>query len=155
MSVAHATRSFPAYAPHIFMVANGWGGIGFAFPAFLGAKLAKPTSPVVCFTGDGGFQYNMQELGTAVQHGINPVVVIFNDNAWGILKQFQRERFQERYLGVDLVNPDFVKLFDSYGVEGTRVETVKDLLKALDSAVRADTMQLIEVHIPNGFPNFK
>ena len=155
MSVAHATRSFPAYAPHTFMVANGWGGIGFGFPASLGAKLAKPTSPVVCFTGDGGFQYNMQELGTAVQHGINPVVVIFNDNAWGILKQFQRERFQERYLGVDLVNPDFVKLFDSYGVEGTRVETVKGLLKALDSAVGANTMRLIEVDIPNGFPNFK
>ena len=150
---SRASRCFEAYEPRTFMYPHGWAGLGFAFPAALGAKLAKPDAPVVCMTGDGGFQYNMQELATAAQYGIGPVVVMFNDNAWGVLKQRQEEVFSGRVFGTELVNPDFVKLFESYGFQGTRVSTVKEMVRALDSAVGTDRLHLIEVQIPSGFTN--
>ena len=150
-----AFRGFPSYQPRMFMHPHGWSGLGFGFPAALGAKLAVPQSPVVCIAGDGGFQYNMQELGTAAQYGISPVVVVFNDNAWGVLKQRQRENFHGRMIGTELVNPDFVKLAESYGFEGTRVTTVNELVKALGSAIESDRLQLIEAQIPQGFANFR
>ena len=152
---SRACRCFQAYQPRTFMHPHGWAGLGFAFPASLGAKLAKPNSPVVCVTGDGGFQYNMQELATAAQYGINPVVLMFNDNAWGVLKQRQEQLFNGRVFGTELINPDFVKPFESYGFEGTRVSTVNEMVKALESAVRSDRLQLIEATIPTGFANFR
>ena len=134
---------------------HGWAGLGFAFPAALGAKVGKPQSPVVCVTGDGGFQYNFQELATAAQYGINPIVLMFNDNAWGVLKSYQQANFNGRLMATELVNPDFVKLFESYGLEGTRVNTVAELARALDTALAADRVQLIEAMIPNGFGAFE
>ena len=148
---SRAARCLTIDQPRQFMYPWGWAGLGFGFPSALGAKVGKPNCPVVCITGDGGFQYNAQELGTAVQYGINPVVVIFNDNAWGVLKGYQSARFSDRLMGTDLVNPDFIKLFDSYGIPGTRVSTVDGLSRALEQAVSADRVQLIEVEIPNGF----
>ena len=152
---SRASRGFQALGPRTFMHPHGWAGLGFAFPASLGAKLARPDSPVVCVTGDGGFQYNLQELATAAQYGISPVVVMFNDSAWGVLKQRQQDNFNGRVIGTDLVNPDFVKLFDSYGFEGRRVSSVNELVSALDSAVKSDRLQFIEAQIPNGFANFR
>ena len=149
-----AVRCFPTYRPRSFIHAHGWSGLGFGFPVSLGAKLARPEEPVVCVTGDGGFQYNMQELGTAHQYGINPVVVMFNDSAWGVLKQFQKDRYG-RTMGTELDNPDFVKLFEAYGFEGTRVSTVDELANALGSAVMEDRLQLIEANIPDGFASFR
>lgn len=146
---------FPAYGPRTFMYAHGWAGLGFGFPSSLGAKVAKPQTPVVCVTGDGGFQYNMQELGTAAQYGISPVVVMFNDNAWGVLRQGQVDNFNRRVIGTDLVNPDFVKLFDAYGFESTRVSTLDGLVNALGTALGSGRLQLIEVGIPSGFGNFR
>jgi acetolactate synthase-1/2/3 large subunit len=148
---SRAARCLSIDQPRQFMYPWGWAGLGFAFPASVGAKVGKPNSPVVCVTGDGGFQYNAQELGTCVQYGISPVVLVFNDNAWGVLKDYQRARFSDRLMATDLVNPDFVKLADSYGIEGTRVNTVDELTRALGKAVAADRVQLIEVSTPNGF----
>ena len=136
------TNPGPSCTPH------GWAGLGFGFPASLGAKLAKPESPVVCVTGDGGFQYNMQGLATAAQYDINPVVVMFNDDAWGVLKDRQVQNFKGRVIGTDLVNPDFVKLVESYGFQGTKVST-------LDSALSSGRLQFIEAQIPNGFGAFQ
>ena len=150
-----ASRAFQVYQPNTYMFPHGWHGLGFSFPASLGAKVASPDSPVVCVTGDGGFQYNMQELGTAAQYGISPVVVIFNDDAWGVLKQRQEENFGGRVIATDLINPDFVKLAESYGFEGTRVSTVDELVKALDSAVGSPRLQIIDAQIPQGFNNFR
>ncbi len=152
---SRGSRCFQSYLPRTFMNGHGWAGLGFAFPASLGAKLAAPDRPVVCVSGDGGFQYNMQELGTAAQYGISPVVVIFNDNAWGVLKRRQEENFDGRVIGTDLVNPDFVKLFESYGFEGKRVSTVAEMTHALGSAIESDRLQLIEVQIPTGLANLK
>ena len=148
---SRAIRCLPIYQPRTFMYPHGWAGIGFAFPAGMGAKVGKPKQPVVCVTGDGGFQYNFQELATAAQYGINPIILMFNDNAWGVLKGYQANNYNSRFLGTDLVNPDFVKLFESYGFEGAKVSTVEQLSRALEQAVASNRTQLIEVQTPNGF----
>jgi acetolactate synthase-1/2/3 large subunit len=152
VGASRATRCLEIYEPRTYMHPHGWLGLGFAFPASIGAKVGKPDSPVVCVTGDGGFQYNFQELATCAQYGIHPVVLMFNDSAWGVLKGFQGDRFGEgRKFATDLVNPDFVKLFESYGFEGTKVSNVKDLGKALESAIASGKTHLVEVQTPDGF----
>jgi len=151
VATSRASRCLSIYGPRTFMYPHGWVGIGFAFPAALGAKLGRPDCPVVCVTGDGGFQYNLQELATAAQYGIHPIVLMFNDSAWGVLKGFQKDRFDGRLLATELVNPDFIKLFESYGFEGTRVTSVNELTRALETALASGRTYLIEVQIPNGF----
>ena len=151
---SRAARCLTIEQPRQFMYPWGWAGLGFAFPASVGAKVGKPNCPVVCITGDGGFQYNAQELGTCVQYGISPIVLVFNDNAWGVLRNYQSARFNDRMMATDLVNPDFIKMADSYGIEGTRVKTVDELTKALGKAAHADLVQLIEVAMPDGFEAF-
>jgi len=152
VGASRATRCLDIYEPRTYMHPHGWLGLGFAFPAAVGAKVGKPDSPVICVTGDGGFQYNFQELATCAQYGIHPVILMFNDNAWGVLKGFQGDRFGEnRRFATDLVNPDFVKIFDSYGFEGTKVTNVNDLGKALESAIASGKTHLVEVQTPDGF----
>ncbi len=152
VGASRATRCLEIYEPRTYMHPHGWLGLGFAFPAAIGAKVGKPQSPVVCVTGDGGFQYNFQELATCAQYGIHPVILMFNDNAWGVLKGFQKDRFGEgRRFATDLVNPDFVKLFESYGFEGTKVSNVNDLGKALENAIASGKTHLVEVQTPDGF----
>ena len=152
VAASRATRCLEIYEPRTYMHPHGWLGLGFAFPAAVGAKVGKPDSPVVCVTGDGGFQYNFQELATCAQYGIDPVVLMFNDNAWGVLKGFQGDRFGEnRRFATELVNPDFVKIFESYGFEGTKVNTVKELGKALENAIASGKTHLVEVQTPDGF----
>ncbi|HCL25463.1 MAG TPA: hypothetical protein DHW65_03840, partial [Dehalococcoidia bacterium] len=110
VATSRASRCLDIYEPRTFMHPHGWAGLGFAFPAGIGAKAGKPESPVVCVTGDGGFQYNFQELASCAQYGIHPVVLMFNDSAWGVLKRYQSDRFGEhRQYATELVNPDFVK----------------------------------------------
>ena len=148
-----AVRCLQMNRPRSYMYPHGWAGLGFGFPAAMGAKVGRPDCPVICVTGDGGFQYNAQELGTAVQYGINPIVMVFNDSAWGVLKGYQLDR-GSRQMATDLVNPDFVKLFDSYGIGGTRVHNVAEMTRAVQDAVAADQIHLIEVVMPDGFPAF-
>ena len=151
---SRAIRCLNINQPRTFMYPHGWAGLGFAFPAAMGAKLGRPQSPVVCVTGDGGFQYNFQELATAAQYGISPIILMFNDNAWGVLKDYQKQMFDNRLFATDLVNPDFVKLFDSYGFEGVKVSTVAELTRALEDAQSSNSVRLIEAQIPNGFGAF-
>jgi len=114
-----------------------------------------PHRNVVLISGDGGFQLNLQELATAVQERIPIVATICNDGAWGVLKAMQRDRFQGRYRGTELWNPDFVKLAAVYGLPATRVRTLQELTRALDGALRRNEFHLIEVAIPDGFPSFR
>jgi thiamine pyrophosphate-dependent acetolactate synthase large subunit-like protein len=155
IAASRASRCLPIYGPRTFMHPHGWAGLGFAFPAGLGAKAGKPDTPVICVTGDGGFQYNFQELATAAQYGIHPVVLMFNDSAWGVLKNYQNTRFGAgRNFATELVNPDFVKLFESYGFEGTKVSTVDELSRGLENAISSGRTHLVEVQIPDGIGAF-
>ncbi|MCE2462514.1 MAG: thiamine pyrophosphate-binding protein [Dehalococcoidia bacterium] len=141
------------YEPRTYMTPL-WSGLGFGFPAAVGAKAGLPDRQVICLTGDGGFQFNIQEIGTCVQYGLSPVVIIFNDNAWGVLKDMQKAYYKSRYMAVDLQNPDFVKLAESYGANGVRVDSLKELAPALEAALHAGTVTLIDVQTPGGIENF-
>ncbi len=150
-----ASRCLPFYEPNTYLGPNSWAGLGFGFPAGLGAKVGAPEKQVVVITGDGGFQYNIQELGTALQYGISPVVLVFNDNAWGVLKGMQRDTFNGRYMGTELRNPDFVKLAEAYGAGASRVRSLDELTKALGDALASNVVHLIEVETPDGFASFR
>ena len=140
--------SFPVYEPGTYITSSYFGNLGFAFPVALGAKVAQPDKAVVAVSGDGGFLFNSQELATAVQYGINAVVVVFNDNAYGNVYRDQINRFEGRDIGAKLHNPDFVKLAEAYGARGIRVDGPEQLEKVLRSTLLSnDAPTLIEVPV--------
>jgi acetolactate synthase-1/2/3 large subunit len=96
--------------------------------------------------------YNVQELATAVLHGINVVALVFNDGAYGNVKRMQREVYGNRVIASDLVNPDFVRLADSFGVVAQRVDNPEDLQDALAQALARAAPALIEVKV-GAFPD--
>ena len=110
----------------------GFGTLGFGLPAAIGAKLAVPERPVVVLAGDGGFLFTCQELATAVQFGVAVVIIVFNDNGYGILRPQQQGRYG-RTNAADLVNPDFVALARAFGASGQRVEAIGELGAAIQS----------------------
>ena len=132
-----------------------WGGLGFGLPAAAGAKAGVPDRQVICITGDGGFQFNVQELGTCVQYGLRPVVLIFNDDAWGLLRHYQKSRGNGRYIASDLRNPDFTRLAEAYGAHGAEARSLPELVQALEQALESETVTVIDVKTPDGFANFK
>ena len=109
--------------------------------------MAQPDRAVVALSGDGGFLFNSQELASAVQHGINAVVVVFNDNAYGNVVRDQINRFEGRTIGGELHNPDFVKLAEAYGATGIRASTPEELEASLKSSLTHDGPTLIEVPV--------
>ncbi len=143
----YSRTRFPVYAPKSYLTSSYFGNLGFAYPCALGAKVACPDKAVVAVSGDGGFMYNVQELATAVMYGINAVVVVFNDNAFGNVMRDQTDRFEGRVYGSKLHNPDFVKLAESFGARGVRVkqEDATELQAALEEALQIDAPTLIEV----------
>ncbi len=142
-----------SYGQRTYMT-PAWGGLGFALPAAAGAKAGRPDQQVICLTGDGGFQFNLQELGTCVEYRLNPVVIVFNDNAWGLLRYFQKTRNNGRYIASDLRGPNFAKLAESYGANGVQVSSLTELVAALKSALQSDTLTVIDVQTPDGFAAF-
>ena len=124
-----------------------FGNLGYAYPLALGAKVAQPGRTVVAISGDGGFLYNSQELATAVKYGINAIVIVFNDNAYGNVLRDQVNRFEGRIIGSKLHNPDFVKLAEAYGAMGIKTAGPQELGSALERAILADVPVLIEVPV--------
>ena len=149
-----ATRCFQTYKPLTFHHPHGWVSIGYGFAASLGAKVGVPDRQVICVTGDGGFQYNVQELASAKQHGIAPVVLVFNDNAWGVLERYQQTVFDGRVFATSLINPDFRQLAAAYGVGYHLARDVDELTTALRNTRDPDRLQLIEVATPDGVAGF-
>jgi acetolactate synthase-1/2/3 large subunit len=138
---------FPAYLPRTFLFPSGYGTLGFALPAALGAKIARPDAAVVCVVGDGGFQYTMEEVGAAVQHRIGVPIVIFNDSTYSAVKEAQRRERNGRSIAVDLVNPDYVKLAAAYGIPGVRAESPAAMERAIFEALDGDLPTIIDVPI--------
>ena len=139
---------FPVYEPRTFITSGYQGTLGSGFPTALGAKVANPDRPVVAITGDGGFMFGVQELATAVQFKIGVVTLVFNNNAYGNVRRDQRERFDGRVVASDLVNPDFVKLAESFGVGAARVTSPDHFRPALEKALADGGPYLIAVEVP-------
>jgi len=139
---------FPIYEPRTFITSGYQGTLGSGFPTALGAKVANPDRPVVAITGDGGFMFGVQELATAVQYNIGVVTLVFNNNAYGNVRRDQRERFDGRVVASDLVNPDFVKLAESFGVGAARVTAPDHFRPALEKALADGGPYLIDIEVP-------
>lgn len=140
-------NAFPVYRPRTFFTSGYQGTLGFGFATALGAKAGHPDRPVLSLNGDGGFFYNLPELATIVQHRLDVITVVFNDNAYGNVRRIQKERFSGRFIASDLYNPDFVMLAQSFGIEGVRVGTPEALRDVVTDAVRDPRPILIEVPV--------
>jgi acetolactate synthase-1/2/3 large subunit len=139
---------FPVYEPRTFLTSGYQGTLGSGFPTALGAKIANPDRPVVAITGDGGFMFGVQELATAVQFNIGVVTLVFNNNAYGNVRRDQRQRFDGRVVASDLVNPDFVKLAESFGVAASRVASPDHFRPALEKALAHGGPYLVDIEVP-------
>ena len=135
----------PVYKPRTFISTGYQGTLGYGFQTALGVKVARPEVPVISVTGDGGFMFGVQELATAVQHGIALITIVFNNNQYGNVQQMQRTLYGNRVIASDLRNPDFVKLAESFGARGLRAETPDALGRALQDSLTASEPTVIEV----------
>jgi acetolactate synthase-1/2/3 large subunit len=144
--VGYAARNaYEARAPRTYISSGYQGTLGWGVATALGAKHALGDVPVIAISGDGGFMFNVQELATAVRHRIPVVVVIFNDGAYGNVRNMQRDLHGNRLIGSDLANPDFVRLAESFGIGGFRATGPEALRRALERALASNEPALIEV----------
>ncbi len=138
---------YPVYRPRTFITPGYQGTLGYGFPTALGVKVGNPGTPVVSVNGDGGFGFALNELSTMVKHGINAVVVVFNDSAFGNVRRIQQDQYGGRLIASDLLNPDLLKLADAFGVVGRRAEGAAALRIAIEESIKADEPTLIEVPV--------
>lgn len=158
-----ATQYIELNADKQFITSGGLGTMGFGFPAAIGAKIGCPDQSVICISGDGGMQMNIQELATAMAQKANVIVCIFNNYYLGMVRQMQQLFYGKRYEATCLrrrkgcpkdckgpgtacppYEPDFVKLAESYGACGIRVTKEEEIVPALERAKQCDTPVLIE-----------
>ncbi|MBD5556891.1 MAG: biosynthetic-type acetolactate synthase large subunit [Roseburia sp.] len=148
-----ATQYLELDAWHQLITSGGLGTMGFGLPAAIGAKIGNPDREVVCISGDGGLQMNIQEMATAVVCGASVIICLFNNHYLGMVRQMQQLFYGKRYAATCLRRrkscpagckgpndacppyaPDFVALAESYGAHGIRVEREEDIQAALDQA---------------------
>ena len=133
--------------PRQFITSGSFGTMGFGLPSAMGAKVAKPDSKVLTIVGDGGLQMVMQELATSVAEDI-PVTIVLLNNGWlGMVRQWQKLFWEKKYSGTRLqADPDFVKLAESFGACGIRVEKSGEVGDALKQAMDSDTTCIVDIH---------
>jgi acetolactate synthase-1/2/3 large subunit len=135
-------RLYPTYEPNTCLISNGLSTMGFALPGAIAAKLARPDRRVLAAVGDGAFLMNSQELETAVRERVPLTVLVWQDDAYGLIKWKM-----EMELGYDVAirfsNPDFVAYAESFGARGYRIDAADDLLPVLSEALAADTVSVI------------
>jgi acetolactate synthase-1/2/3 large subunit len=125
---------------------NALATMGAGLPSAMAAKLVHPEHKVIAVCGDGGFMMNSQEIETALRLKVDLVVVILNDNSYGMIKWKQHGMDLPEW-GLDFGNPDFVKYAESYGAKGFRVESTQQLLPLLQKCLNTPGIHIIEVPI--------
>ena len=121
------------------------GAMGYGLPAAIAAKVVHPDRQVICFAGDGDFQMNLPELGTAMQAGACPIVLILNNGSYGTIRMHQERHYPERVSATNLQNPDFVSLAKSYGFHAERVEETRDFEAAFSRAIQSRSGAVLEL----------
>jgi acetolactate synthase-1/2/3 large subunit len=138
--------AFPRIAAHL--TSGGLGTMGFGLPAAIGAKLARPDCEVICVTGDGSILMNVQELATLHRYGVKVKIVLLDNAALGMVRQWQELFFAERYSEVDLSdNPDFVEVARAFRIPAIAIDRRDQVGPALDALLAADTAMLLHVRI--------
>ncbi|MGB0553614.1 MAG: thiamine pyrophosphate-dependent enzyme [Alphaproteobacteria bacterium] len=146
--VSYISRlAMPVYNPRSYIASGYQGTLGWGYAAGLGVKVARPDAPVLSINGDGGFMFNVQEMATAVRHGINLVAVVFNDGAFGNVQRIQKLSYGNRTIASELTNPDFGKLADSFGVASLRATSPGALQDRLEEAFKMNAPVLIEAPV--------
>ena len=135
-------RLYPTYEPNTCLVSNGLSTMGFAMPGAIGAKLAEPGRRVLAATGDGAFLMNSQEIETALRERIPLTVLIWEDDAYGLIK-WKMDLELGHDVATSFGNPDFVAYAESFGARGYRVSAAGELLPMLTEALSADTVSVI------------
>ncbi|HEY7535747.1 MAG TPA: biosynthetic-type acetolactate synthase large subunit [Thermodesulfobacteriota bacterium] len=132
--------------PRTHITSGGLGTMGFGFPAAMGAKFARPNDMVICVSGDGSFQMNMQELATAVENNMDLKIIVINNEHHGMVRQWQTMFFNSNYSASHFdVMPDFVKLAEAFGAKGLRAKRPDELEATLREGLFTEGVVLIEV----------
>lgn len=150
-----ASRYFQFNKTRSNVTSGGLGTMGFALPAALGAKLGCPEREVVAVIGDGGFQMTLQELATIFQTNAAVKILILNNNFLGMVRQWQQLFFEKRYSFTEMVNPDFVKISEAYGIPALKVERRENLEEGINAMLESEGPFLLEVIVEkedNVFP---
>lgn len=137
------------------ITSGGLGTMGFALPAAIGAKMAAPNREVVAIIGDGGYQMNIQELGTIFQQKVPVKIVVLNNEFLGMVRQWQQLFFDKRYASTEMTNPDFVTIAKGYYIEGKRVTKREELTDAIKEMIASKDSYFLEVMVEkedNVFP---
>ena len=148
-------RYYQFAKPNSFITSGGLGTMGFALPASMGAKIAKPTRQVVAVIGDGCFQMTIQELATIAQEELPVKILLLNNNYLGMVRQWQELFFEKRYSFVDLKNPEFVEVTKGFHIDGEKVTAYDQLSGALDRMLTSKKPYLLDVVVEkeeNVFP---
>ena len=134
--------------PNRWVTSGGLGTMGFGFPAAIGAQLGAPNDLVISIVGDGGFQMTLQELSVIKERNLPVKVIIVNNEALGMVRQWQESFYEERYSESLLtVNPDFVKLAESYGIRGERIDKESDAVSVLEDVFAYDGPVVVDCRV--------
>jgi acetolactate synthase I/II/III large subunit len=133
--------------PRTLVTSGGLGTMGFALPAAIGAKFAKPDSDVWVVVGDGGFQMTMSELATIVQEKIKINIAIINNGYLGMVRQWQEFFYDKRYVATPLVAPDFAALANAFGIRGERITSRAEVIPTIRAARESSESVLIDFRV--------
>jgi len=136
-------RNYKCYEPNTLLLDNALATMGAGLPSAMLAALIHPDRKVVSVCGDGGFMMNSQEMETAVRLGLNMVVIILNDSAYGMIK-WKQEGMGFANFGLDYKNPDFVKYAEAYGAHGYRITSAENFTETLDKCLNTKGVHLID-----------
>ncbi len=140
-----SAQHFIVREPCTFLTSGGLGTMGYGFPAAIGAKLAAPDKKVICISGDGSFQMNIQELATAVHNDIDLTIAIINNKYLGMVRQWQDIFYDKRYSYTSMEgSPDFVRVAEAYGAKGLRAANNKEATDAIEQALNTKGPVLID-----------
>jgi acetolactate synthase-1/2/3 large subunit len=139
-------RNYECRAPNTMLLDNALATMGAGLPSAMAAKQIHPNRKVVSINGDGGFMMNSQEIETAVRMGLDLVVIILNDSAYGMIK-WKQEGVGFDNFGLDFNNPDFVKYAESFGAHGYRAESDEQFKSILDTALNSKGVHIIDLPI--------
>ena len=146
-------RDLPVYGANQMIWPINFGTLGYGIPGALGVKATIPHRAVIATCGDGGFTFYSNELATAVQHGLNIIVILVNNSSLAIIRSLQQRLYgASRVFSSDLRNPDFVAYAESFGCAGRRVRDLEAIGPALAEALHAQRPTVIEIPFPIDVP---
>ncbi|MDH6232226.1 acetolactate synthase-1/2/3 large subunit [Mesorhizobium soli] len=138
-------NKFFKFGPKSRLLAPQSGAMGYGLPAAIAAKVTYPGRTVICFAGDGDFQMNCQELGTAMQAGAQPIILILNNGMYGTIRAHQERNYPARVSGTTIENPEFVGIARAYGFHAERVGATRDFADAFGRALASTTGAVLEL----------